>query len=133
MRRGPFSGWPRAGCDLIGVELDPTTAAIAQALYPHADIRAESFTDTRLPPGSADLVIGNVPFVQTIPYDSVHNPGRHSLHNYAIVKSLAATRPGGLVAVLTSRWTLDARDQRARVAIHRPRGPSPRPRRSPPH
>ena len=47
---------------MVGVELDPTTAAIAAALYPHAQIRTESFADTRLPDGAFDLAIGNVPF-----------------------------------------------------------------------
>jgi SAM-dependent methyltransferase len=99
---------------VVGVELDPTTAGIAQRLYPSADIRAESFADTRLPDGWFDLVVGNVPFAKVVLHDRVHNPGRLSLHNHFIVKSLRLTRPGGLVALLTSRWTLDARNPAAR-------------------
>jgi N12 class adenine-specific DNA methylase/SAM-dependent methyltransferase len=99
---------------VVGVELDPTTAGIARRLYPSADIRAESFADTRLPDGWFDLVVGNVPFAKVVLHDRVHNPGRLSLHNYFIVKSLRLTRRGGLVALLTSRWTLDARNPAAR-------------------
>ena len=60
---GNFIGFAPPGVHIIGVELDPTTAAIAQALYPTARIRAESFADTDLADASQDLVIGNVPFV----------------------------------------------------------------------
>jgi N12 class adenine-specific DNA methylase len=98
----------------VGVELDPTTAAVAAALYPHADIRAEGFEHTRLPAGSVDLVVGNVPFGKVALHDPVHNPARHSIHNHFVLKSLALTHPGGLVAVLTSRYTLDARNPAAR-------------------
>jgi hypothetical protein len=53
------------GVEAIGVEPDPTTAAIAAALYPAADIRTESFADSRLPEGYVDLTVGNVPFCTT--------------------------------------------------------------------
>jgi len=108
---------PETGVELIGVELDPTTAAIAQHLYPRADIRAESFALTRLPAGSLDLVIGNVPFGKIALHDPVHNAGGHSLHNHFILKSLALTRPGGVVAVLTSHYTMDATNPAARREI----------------
>jgi predicted RNA methylase len=58
---------------LFGVELDPTAAAIAKHLYPHADIRQESFADTRIPRSYLDLVIGNVPFGKVALHDPVHN------------------------------------------------------------
>ena len=77
------------------MELDPTTAQIARALYPDADIRAESFAATRLPDGYFDLAIGNVPFADVRLHDPRHNPGGHSLHNHFILKSLALTRPAG--------------------------------------
>ena len=62
---GNFIGLTPPALDVAwtGVELDPLTARITQALYPHAEIRAESFADTRIPDGSVDLTIGNVPFV----------------------------------------------------------------------
>ncbi|MGH9156118.1 MAG: methyltransferase domain-containing protein, partial [Acidimicrobiales bacterium] len=100
--------------EYVGVELDPTTARIAAALHPQTDIRNEGFEATRLPEASVDLVIGNVPFGTHAPYDPRHNAGRHSIHNYFVLKSLRLTRPGGLVVVITSRFTMDARNPAAR-------------------
>jgi SAM-dependent methyltransferase len=75
---GTFLGLaPDSATRLVGVELDPTIAAIAAALYPHAEIRAQSFADTRLPANWFDLAIGNVPFAKTVLHDKVHNPGGH--------------------------------------------------------
>lgn len=100
-----------------GVEIDPSTAAIAQALYPDAEIRCEGFESTRLQEGSFDLAIGNVPFGAYSLYDPVHNRAKLSIHNHFIVKALRLVRPGGLVAVITSRFTLDARSPAARRAM----------------
>jgi N12 class adenine-specific DNA methylase/SAM-dependent methyltransferase len=111
---GTFIGLAPADAELTGVELDPATARLAQALYPHASVRNESFADTRLPDGHFDLTVGNVPFADVRLHDPQHNPGRHSIHNHFILKSLGLTRPGGLVAVLTSRFTLDAGNPAAR-------------------
>ncbi|MGH2718115.1 MAG: DEAD/DEAH box helicase family protein, partial [Actinomycetota bacterium] len=102
---------------VTGVELDPTTAAIAARLYPSASIRAEGFERTRLPAGSFDLVVGNVPFARVCLHDPTHNRSGHSLHNHFIIKSLHLTHPGALVAVVTSRFTLDARNPAARREI----------------
>ena len=114
---GNFLGFAPPGADLTGVELDPVTAAIAAALYPQARVLTGSFADTRDQDGSYDLVIGNVPFGQAVLHDRVHNTGGHSIHNHFIIKSLHLTRPGGLVAVLTSRYTMDARNPAARREI----------------
>lgn len=115
---GTFIGFaPDHVRDVIGVELDPTTARIASLLYPSADVRAESFAETRLPAGGRDLVIGNVPFADVVPHDSTYNRDRMSLHNYFIYKSLHLVRPGGVVAVLTSRWTMDSTNPQARTAL----------------
>ena len=105
-----------SGLDLrfLGVELDPLTAAIAAALYPDADIRAEGFETTNLAPDSFDLVVGNVPFAKLALNDPLHNRARHSIHNHFIIKALRFLRPGGLAAVLTSRYTLDSRNPAAR-------------------
>lgn len=111
---GTFIGLAPDGVQAVGVELDPTTAAIAKALYPAADIRSESFAETRLPADTFDLAIGNVPFADITLHDPRWNAGRHVMHNHFIVKSLGMTRPGGLVAVLTSRYTMDARNPAAR-------------------
>jgi N12 class adenine-specific DNA methylase/SAM-dependent methyltransferase len=111
---GIFLALAPAEAQLVGVELDPTTAQIARALYPDADIRAESFAHTRLPDAYFDLTVGNVPFADVRLHDPRHNPGAHSLHNHFILKSLHLTRPGGLVAVLSSHYTLDAANPAAR-------------------
>ena len=99
--------------DAVGVELEPITARIAALLHPDAEIRNEGFETTRLP-DDVDLVVGNVPFAKVALHDPVHNRGRHSIHNHFLIKSLALTRPGGLLAALTSRYTLDARNPAAR-------------------
>ena len=111
---GVFMGLAPEGVELVGVEWDPTTAAIAQLLYPKATVLAESFADTRAAEGSFDLVVGNVPFADVVLADRRHNPSGLSIHNHFIVKSLHLTRPGGLVAVLTSRYTMDAVNPAAR-------------------
>ena len=114
---GNFIAFAPEGGQITGVELEPVTARIAAALYPDAQILNESFADTRAAEGSFDLVIGNVPFGAIQLNDRRHNQGRHSIHNHFIIKSLHLTRPGGLVAVLTSRYTLDARNPAARREI----------------
>jgi N12 class adenine-specific DNA methylase len=112
---GNFIGFAPPGCELVGVEADRTTATVARHLYgPRADIHASRFETFDAPGGAFDLAIGNVPFAKVTPHDPHHNRGRHALHNYFIVKSLRLVRPGGLVAVLSSRYTLDSRNPAAR-------------------
>src|SRR5690625_4189549 len=111
---GTFLGMAPERARMTGVELDPVTAAISRALYPHAEVRGESFADTRLPEASFDAAIGNVPFSDVTLHDPVHNPTRQSMHNHFIVKSLRLTRPGGMVAALTSQYTMDAQTPGAR-------------------
>lgn len=112
---GTFMGLAPDGAHVTGVELDPVTAAISHALYPNHDVRTESFADTRVPDGAFDAVVGNVPFANTKLVDATYNPGRAlNMHNHFIVKSLRMTRPGGTVALLTSRYTMDSRSPEAR-------------------
>jgi len=111
---GIFIGTAPAGAEMTGVELDGATAGIARALYPAATVRTESFAKSPFPNDHFDAVVGNVPFARESIYDPRHNKSEHSLHNHFILKSLALTRPGGIVAVLTSRFTLDAQDSGAR-------------------
>ena len=111
---GNFIAYAPEGARMVGVELDPTTAAISAALYPDARILAESFADTRAPEGSFDLVVGNVPFGKISLADRRHNPAGHSIHDHFIVKGLHLLRPGGVMAVLTSRYTLDSVNPAAR-------------------
>lgn len=115
---GNFLSAAPDGCDLVGVELDPITAKIAGHLNPAATILTGSFAETRHHRDSFDLVIGNVPFGRYKLHDPQYNPDRqHSIHNHFILKSLHLTAPGGLVAVITSRYTLDSRNPAARHAI----------------
>jgi N12 class adenine-specific DNA methylase len=110
---GTFISLAPEGAQMIGVELDPTTAAITRHLHPEADIRTESFADTRLSK-QVDAVVGNVPFADVRLHDPAYNAAKLTMHNHFIVKSLALTKPGGVVAVLTSRYTLDAKNPTAR-------------------
>lgn len=113
-----FTHAPR-DAELIGIELDPISAQVAQTLHPTADIRTESFADTTFPPGSFDLAIGNVPFGQHRLYDTTHNPGRsHNIHNHFLIKSTDLVREGGIIAALTSRFTMDTQDPTAREALY---------------
>ncbi|MCM2388768.1 UvrD-helicase domain-containing protein [Streptomyces albipurpureus] len=114
---GNFIAYAPETARMTGVELDPVTAEIAAALYPDADIRSQSFVDTRVPEGYFDAAVGNVPFDEIAITDPLHNPLRLATHNHFIVKALELTRPGGLVAVLTSRYTLDSTGKTARLEI----------------
>lgn len=115
---GNFIGFAPAGARLTGVELDPTTARIADHLYGgRATIHTAAFERWDPPRGGFDLAIGNVPFADVVPHDPRHNPNRQRLHNYFILKSLQLTRAGGTVVVLTSRYTLDSRNPGARHEI----------------
>jgi N12 class adenine-specific DNA methylase len=115
---GNFIGFAPRAARLTGIELDQTTAEIAQHLYgARATIHASAFEELRVEDGAFDVVIGNVPFAKVTPHDPRHNRGRHALHNYFLIKSLHLTRPGGLVVALTSRYTLDARNPAARREI----------------
>ncbi|WP_437065423.1 hypothetical protein [Streptomyces sp. enrichment culture] len=116
---GAFFGVAPEAARLTGVEVDPTTAAIAARIYPHANVLSESFTDTDAPVGTFDLVIGNVPFAQAPFGERRYGATGHSLHNGFIIKQLALLRPGGYMAVITSRWTLDGEDTSARRAMSR--------------
>jgi len=112
---GNFIGFAPAGMSMVGVELDPTTAAIARHLYQAtAKVHTGGFEDYKARDGSFDAAIGNVPFAKITPHDPTHNRGRHSLHNYFLIKSLRLVRPGGMVIALTSRYTMDARNPGAR-------------------
>lgn len=104
---------------MTGVELDPTTAGIARLLHPGAKIHAQGFETLRLRPGRFNAAVGNVPFGDYPVYDEVHNPDlKFNIHNHFILKALHAVEPGGVVALITSRWTLDAHEQDVRRAIH---------------
>ena len=101
---------------LYGVELDSITGRIAKKLYPQADITVAGFetTDRR---DFYDLAIGNVPFGQYKVNDKAYNKLGFSIHNYFFAKAIDQVRPGGIVAFVTSRYTMDSKDSTARKHI----------------
>ena len=98
---------------LYGVELDSVTGRIAKKLYPQADITVAGFetTDRR---DFYDLAVGNVPFGQYKVNDKAYNKLGFSIHNYFFAKAIDQVRPGGIVAFVTSRYTMDSKDSTAR-------------------
>ena len=102
-----------AGSRLYGVELDSITGRIAKKLYPQADITVAGFetTDRR---DFYDLAVGNVPFGQYKVNDKAYNKLGFSIHNYFFAKAIDQVRPGGIVAFVTSRYTMDSKDSTAR-------------------
>ncbi len=100
-----------SGCRRTGVELDSITARIARQLYPDAAIFAKGFEETALPDDFFDAVVGNIPFGDY----PVHDPAypravTRAIHDYFLAKSLDKLRPGGVMALITSRYTMDKRD-----------------------
>ena len=98
---------------LYGVELDSITGRIAKKLYPQADITVAGFenTDRR---DFYDLAVGNVPFGNYKVADKAYNKLGFSIHNYFFAKAIDQLRPGGVIAFVTSRYTMDSRDSTAR-------------------
>lgn len=101
------------GSKLYGVELDSITGRIAKQLYPEANITVAGFETTNRP-GFFDLAVGNVPFGQYQVHDPEYDRLGFSIHNYFAAKMLDQVRPGGIVAFVTSRYTLDAKDESVR-------------------
>jgi type I restriction-modification system DNA methylase subunit len=108
---GNFLRMAPEGVHFVGVELDTLSGRIARALYPGHDVRIENFRDTRLPEGSVDAVIGNPPFADL---ELEHRGVRFSLHDYFFAKALDAVRPGGVLALVTSHFTLDKQNAEVR-------------------
>ena len=104
---------------VTGVEIDPVSAGLARVLCPDHTIVAADIEKCEIPEGSFDAAIGNVPYSDAIKIDGV------PLHDYMIKRAVAAVRPGGIVAVLTSRYTMD----KAREATPREPCGRVRPRR----
>ena len=108
---GNFLAHADEGMNFIGVELDSVSGRIARALHPEHDIRIESFRDTKLAEGSLDAVIGNPPFADVrLDYRGVKMP----LHDFFIAKSLDGLKPGGVLALVTSHYTLDKQNAATR-------------------
>jgi N12 class adenine-specific DNA methylase len=101
---GNFMSQGQPGVRFIGIELDSISGRIAKALHPGHDIRIENFRDTKLPADRIDAAIGNVPFAD-LKLD--YQGQKLSLHDYFFAKSIDALKPGGVLAMVTSHFTLD--------------------------
>lgn len=102
---------------LFGVELDSLTGRIAKQLYPTADISVQGFETTRFADNSFDIAIGNIPFNNIKLYDKRYEEQDFMIHDYFIAKSLDLVKPGGIVAFITSKGTMDKRDTTVREYI----------------
>ena len=101
------------GARRTGVELDSLTARIAQRLYPDATIFAKGFEETPLPDNFFDAVVGNIPFGNYPVFDPTYRSSpavTRAIHDYFFAKSLDKARAGGVVALITSRYTMDKQD-----------------------
>ena len=101
---GNFMSHGKPGTRFIGVEMDSISGRIARALHPEQDIRIENFRDTKLPEARIDAVVGNVPFAD-LKLD--YNGQKLSLHDFFFAKSIDALKPGGVLALVTTHFTLD--------------------------
>ena len=111
---GNFMGYAPEGMRFIGVEQDSLSGRMARALHPEAEIRIENFRDTRLPADRIDAVIGNVPFGDV---EMRYEGKPYALHDYFLVKSLDGLKPGGVMALVTSHYTLDKQNPAIRERI----------------
>lgn len=99
---------------LFGVEIDPLSAEIARLLYPSANIEANGFEETTFSDNFFDAVIGNVPFGDYKVFDPKYNKMNFKIHDYFLAKSIDQVRPGGIVAVITTKGTLDKKNNSIR-------------------
>ncbi len=102
---------------LYGVELDALTGRIAQQLYQNADITIGGFENTNHPDDFFDLAVGNVPFGSYSVHDRRYDRQNLMIHDYFFAKTLDKVRPGGIVAFITSKGTMDKRNSKARAAL----------------
>jgi len=106
-----------SGSKVYGVEIDPITGRIAQQLYQKNSIVVKGFEDTDLPDSFFDLAIGNVPFGGYRVLDKRYDKHKFSIHDYFFAKTLDKVRPGGVVAFVTSMFTMDKKNAAARKYI----------------
>lgn len=105
------------GSRLYGVELDNLTGRIAAKLYPQANVQIKGFEDTTFPNDKFDLVVGNVPFGGYGVADSDYNRYNFKVHDYFLAKSVDKVKPGGIVAIITSKGTMDKLNPSARKYV----------------
>jgi N12 class adenine-specific DNA methylase len=106
-----------AGTRRTGVELDSITARIAAKLYPDSSVHAKAFEDTPLPKDFFDAAVGNIPFGNYPVYDPAYRRSpqlTRSIHDYFLTKTLDVVRPGAVIALITSRYTMDKEDSTVR-------------------
>lgn len=99
---------------LYGAELDGLTGRIAKQLYPHADIKITGFENTSYPNDFFDVAVGNVPFGQYKVSDRQYDKHNFLIHDYFFAKTLDKVRPGGIVAFVTSKGTMDKKKPEVR-------------------
>jgi N12 class adenine-specific DNA methylase len=102
---------------ITGVEIDPLTARIAEALYPDAEFRAEPFEKCKILDGSFDLALSNVPFGDYRVHDPRWNKYKFPIHDYFFAAALEKVRPGGLLMFITSHHTMDKLDSSLREVL----------------
>ena len=102
------------GSRLFGVEKDSISGRIAKLLYPGADIQIKGFEETDFPDNFFDVVVGNVPFGDFKVYDRKYNAENFKIHDYFVAKSIDKVRPGGIVAVITTKGTMDKKNSSVR-------------------
>ena len=111
----PESLYP--GTRRTGVELDSITARIAAKLYPDSNVHGKALEDTTLPKDFFDAAVGNIPFGNYPVFDPAYRRSpqlTRGIHDYFLAKSLDVVRPGGLIALITSRYTMDKQDSAVR-------------------
>ena len=106
-----------ANSKVYGIEIDPITGRIAQQLYQKNSIAIQGFEKTALPDSFFDLAIGNVPFGSYGVIDKKFDKYKFHIHDYFFAKTLDKVRPGGLIAFVTSSWTLDKQNPAVRKYI----------------
>lgn len=104
---------------LFGVELDSITGRIAKQLYPDADISIMGYEATKFEDNSFDVILGNIPFNSVKIYDRRYNDLNPYIHDYFFIKSLDLTKPGGIIAFITSKGIMDRKDESLREYIAR--------------
>ncbi len=102
---------------LYGVELDSISGRIAALLYPQANIQVKGFEQTKFSDNTFDVVIGNIPFGNIHLHDKKYDKLNLPIHDYFIAKSIDQACPGGIIAVITSKFTMDKKDSRFREYI----------------
>jgi len=103
---------------LYGIELDSITGRIAKQLYQNANIAVEGYEETKLPDSFFDVAVGNVPFGQFKVMDKQYDKLNFNIHDYFFAKTIDKVRPGGLIAFMTSRYTMDKKNSTVRKYIN---------------